>query len=57
MELARRRAQAVAEELVSAFGIPRDRLQATTYGRSRPACSEETEACHARNRRVEIRAR
>lgn len=55
-ELAQRRAQAVVDELVRTFAIPRSRLTATSYGRSRPICSDDTEACHARNRRVEIQA-
>lgn len=54
-DLALRRAQAVVDELVTAHGIPRARLRATSYGKSQPLCGEDTEACHARNRRVEIR--
>ena len=55
LRLAQQRAQAVVDELVRGFGIPRARLRATSYGRSRPLCTEDTDACHARNRRVEIR--
>lgn len=53
-DLARRRAEAVVAELES-YGIPRSRLRATSYGRSKPLCTDDDESCHARNRRVEIR--
>lgn len=54
-DLAQRRAQAVVDELVTAFSIPRSRLAAKSYGRTRPLCTANTDECHARNRRVEIR--
>jgi outer membrane protein OmpA-like peptidoglycan-associated protein len=54
-DLARRRAEAVVDELVTRFAIPRARLRAVSYGRSRPLCTDDTSECHARNRRVEIR--
>lgn len=52
-DLSRRRAQAVADYLVSA-GISRDRLVVTHYGESQPIASNLTEEGRERNRRVEI---
>lgn len=54
-DLAARRAQAVVEALVVGYHIPRERITVASYGKSRPLCLDETEACHSRNRRVEIR--
>ena len=52
----RRRAQAVADELV-ARGVPADRIEVVGAGESRPLVrGARTEAEHARNRRVEIHA-
>lgn len=53
-DLAQRRAQAVVDALVSEYRIPRQRLIVASHGESQPKCRDETEACHARNRRVEI---
>lgn len=55
LDLAKRRAEAVVDELAKTFNIPRSRMRAMSYGRSRPLCGEDTEECHARNRRVELR--
>ena len=52
-DLSRRRAQAVADYLVSA-GISEDRLVVTHYGESQPIASNLTEEGRERNRRVEI---
>ena len=52
-DLSRRRAQAVADYLVSA-GVSRDRLVVTHYGESQPIASNLTEEGRERNRRVEI---
>ncbi|MFN7914653.1 MAG: OmpA family protein [Vicinamibacterales bacterium] len=53
--LSQRRADAVVNELVTRFDIPRAQLKAVGLGRSRPLCTLQTEECHARNRRVELR--
>lgn len=52
-DLSRRRAQAVADYLVSA-GISENRLVVTHYGESQPIASNLTEEGRERNRRVEI---
>lgn len=54
-DLARRRAQAVARALATEFRIPESRLRVTSHGKMQPLCREATEACYARNRRVEIK--
>jgi peptidoglycan-associated lipoprotein len=50
LALGQRRANAVKEYLVS-LGVPADRLNTTSWGKEKPFCSEETEACWAQNRR------
>jgi len=55
LELSRRRADAVAQALISTFRIPASRLSMVGYGTKRLLCTDNTEACYARNRRVEIR--
>jgi len=50
--LGQRRADAVARRL-EADGVAPGRLSTHSYGEDRPLCGEPTEACHARNRRVE----
>ena len=54
-DLGLRRAQAVADELARSHRIPRERIRVTARGESQPVCTEDTETCHARNRRVEIK--
>ena len=52
-DLSRRRAQAVADYLVST-GVSADRLVVTHYGESQPIASNLTEEGREQNRRVEI---
>jgi peptidoglycan-associated lipoprotein len=47
-----RRADAVATYL-GAHGVAEARLSKRSFGTKRPLCGEATEACYARNRRVE----
>ena len=49
--LGERRAKAVAEYLAS-LGIAKDRISTISYGKERPVCSENTEACYTQNRRA-----
>jgi len=51
--LSERRARAVRNELVNEHGIDSDRVSAVGYGESRPVDTSNTEAGHARNRRIE----
>lgn len=56
MGLGDRRAHAVSDWLVS-YGISKNRLETTSYGRERPAfpnCGND-ESCHAKNRRAEFK--
>lgn len=46
-----RRAQAALEFLKN-LGVSADRLKTTSYGKERPQCSDATEECWQRNRRV-----
>lgn len=48
--LGERRAQAVKEYLID-LGVPADKLQTVSYGKERPFCLEQTEACWQENRR------
>jgi peptidoglycan-associated lipoprotein len=50
--LGQRRADAVVKFLRER-GVAAARLTSGSLGKSRPLCDEESEACHARNRRVE----
>jgi peptidoglycan-associated lipoprotein len=50
--LGQRRADAVVKFLRKQ-GVAAARLTSGSLGKSRPLCDEESEACHARNRRVE----
>ena len=51
LALGQRRANAVRDYLVS-LGIAADRFSTVSKGEEELLCSEDTEACHARNRRV-----
>lgn len=51
LALGERRARAAHDHLV-ALGIPASRLKTVSYGKESPLCSEHTETCWARNRRV-----
>lgn len=53
LELSRRRAQAVADYLVSK-GVERDRLEIIPLGETRPVAANDTPEGRAMNRRVEI---
>lgn len=50
LALGQRRANAVKEYLVS-LGVPADRLNTTSWGKEKPFCTEDNEACWAQNRR------
>ncbi|MBM3285091.1 MAG: tetratricopeptide repeat protein [Candidatus Aminicenantes bacterium] len=55
LRLTEKRAKAVIDYLVDNFGLPRDRLKPIGCGERQPLCRvDETDACHALNRRVEI---
>lgn len=54
MDLAERRAAAVVETLVAAYGISADRLSPRGVGPLAPVASNDTEAGRALNRRVEL---
>lgn len=56
LALAELRAKAVARFLM-AMGVPETRLWTIGYGASRPACSDRSDACAAKNRRVHFRLR
>jgi peptidoglycan-associated lipoprotein len=51
LALGARRAKSVKDWLVGQ-GVAAERLSTISYGKELPLCSEETEACWARNRRV-----
>jgi peptidoglycan-associated lipoprotein len=51
LALGQRRAQS-ARDFLLAQGIPATRLATISYGKERPACSDSTEECWARNRRA-----
>ncbi|MGP8243625.1 MAG: OmpA family protein [Bryobacteraceae bacterium] len=46
-----RRASSARDFLVQ-LGVPADKLHTISYGKERPQCTEETEACWQKNRRV-----
>lgn len=48
-----RRATSAKEFLVQ-LGVPADRLTTISYGKDRPVCTEENEACYQRNRRAHL---
>jgi peptidoglycan-associated lipoprotein len=50
LALGQRRAAAIRDYLVGT-GIAADRLVVVSKGEEEPVCSEDTDACHARNRR------
>jgi peptidoglycan-associated lipoprotein len=55
LALGDRRAQA-AKDFLSSMGIPEVQLTLISYGKERPVCSDESEACWQRNRRVHVTA-
>ncbi|HVK63385.1 MAG TPA: OmpA family protein [Polyangium sp.] len=52
-DLSERRAKAVAQYLNS-HGLPNVKIDAKGYGVTKPLCSEDNDACHDKNRRVEF---
>jgi peptidoglycan-associated lipoprotein len=50
LALGDRRALAVKEFLVQ-LGVPDDRLKTISFGKERPICTDQSEACYQRNRR------
>ncbi len=55
LALGDRRAQAVKDFLAMA-GIPENQLTVISYGKDRPVCTDQTEACYQRNRRAHVTA-
>ena len=53
LALGDRRARATKNHLV-ALGIAADRISTVSYGKERPVCTEQSEACWALNRRAHI---
>ena len=41
-----------AKEFLVGLGVPADRLKTISYGKERPQCTEQGEACYQKNRRV-----
>ena len=41
-----------AKEFLQGLGVPADRLKTISYGKERPQCTEQSEACYQKNRRV-----
>jgi outer membrane protein OmpA-like peptidoglycan-associated protein len=52
-KLSERRAAAVAK-YINDHGLPNVKIEAVGLGKSKPLCTEDTEACHDKNRRVEF---
>jgi peptidoglycan-associated lipoprotein len=50
-----RRASA-AKEFLQGLGVPADRLKTISYGKERPQCTEQNDACWQKNRRVHFAA-
>jgi peptidoglycan-associated lipoprotein len=40
------------KEFLQSLGVPGGRLRTISYGKERPQCTEASEACHQKNRRV-----
>ncbi len=53
LALGDKRAKSARDYLI-ALGIPSERLQTISYGEEKPVCTERTESCWAKNRRVHI---
>jgi peptidoglycan-associated lipoprotein len=53
LALGERRAKAAYDYLVS-LGVPAERLRTVSYGKEVPVCTEHTEDCWQRNRRVKF---
>jgi peptidoglycan-associated lipoprotein len=55
LALGDRRARA-AQEFLTQMGIPASQLALVSYGKERPICTDKTEDCWQRNRRVHVTA-
>lgn len=55
LALGDRRAASIKNALVS-MGVPASNLKTISYGKERPLCTDATEECYARNRRVHFSA-
>lgn len=53
LALGQKRAEAVRKAL-GVMGIDTSRLEAISYGKEKPRCTEQTEQCWAENRRVDV---
>lgn len=53
LALSKRRVDSVQKALVAA-GVPAGRMKTEAFGETRPKCSEATEDCWQRDRRVEV---
>lgn len=51
LALGDRRAKAARDVLI-ALGVPSGRIEMISYGEEKPVCSEKTDDCYAKNRRV-----
>ena len=45
----------VVKDALAMQGVPSSRMVMVSYGESNPVCSEASETCYARNRRVDLR--
>jgi outer membrane protein OmpA-like peptidoglycan-associated protein len=52
-DLSQRRAAAVAK-YINEHGLPNVKIETVGHGKSKPLCTEDTDACHDKNRRVEF---
>ena len=50
------RRAASAKEFLTQLGVPGDRLKTVSYGKEKPVCTDEDEACYQRNRHVHFTA-
>jgi peptidoglycan-associated lipoprotein len=55
MALGDRRARA-AEEFLTTMGVSGNQLSVVSFGKDRPVCTDNTEACYQRNRRAHLTA-
>jgi len=55
MELGERRARATKQHLID-LGVSPDQLRIISYGKERPSCFSQTEACYQENRRAHFLA-
>lgn len=52
-DLSQRRAAAVAK-YINEHGLANVKIETVGYGKTKPLCTEDTDACHDKNRRVEF---